>query len=334
MADDAIVFALANPTPEVHPEVAHRHARVVATGRSDFPNQINNVLAFPGIFRGAFDVHATAITEGMKLAAAAGARRPGRRRPRRGPHRPLAVRPARRPRRRRCRRRGRPRRRRRPHADPAVAATSARCSRVEPARIPRCPGSRRLPPGESGAICHFGVARVGHVRRLRRPSRPTTRWRRWWWGSGPIPTSRTAGRRSTRQGRVAQPPRPVVAARRRAARGAAADDPGLRRRRPRRGRQRGRRPRRDQRPGAGAATRPSTRSGRCSPSATRAPSPTRSPCRARNVVPKPASLSLRGGGLPADGLADGVPDALHPGRAASPATPCSCRAPAAASRPR
>ncbi|WP_269214881.1 NADP-dependent malic enzyme [Nocardioides sp. cx-173] len=70
MAADSIVFGLANPHPEVHPEVARRHARVVATGRSDFPNQINNVLAFPGIFRGAFDVHATAITEGMKLAAA------------------------------------------------------------------------------------------------------------------------------------------------------------------------------------------------------------------------------------------------------------------------
>ncbi|MDT0200969.1 NADP-dependent malic enzyme [Nocardioides sp. AE5] len=70
MADDAIIFGLANPTPEVHPDIAHRHARVVATGRSDYPNQINNVLAFPGIFRGAFDVHATAITEGMKLAAA------------------------------------------------------------------------------------------------------------------------------------------------------------------------------------------------------------------------------------------------------------------------
>jgi malate dehydrogenase (oxaloacetate-decarboxylating) len=70
MAPDAIIFAMANPHPEVHPDVAHRHARVVATGRSDFPNQINNVLAFPGIFRGAFDVHATAITEGMKLAAA------------------------------------------------------------------------------------------------------------------------------------------------------------------------------------------------------------------------------------------------------------------------
>jgi malate dehydrogenase (oxaloacetate-decarboxylating) len=70
MAPDAIVFGLANPNPEVHPDVAHRYARVVATGRSDFPNQINNVLAFPGIFRGAIDAHATAITEGMKVAAA------------------------------------------------------------------------------------------------------------------------------------------------------------------------------------------------------------------------------------------------------------------------
>jgi malate dehydrogenase (oxaloacetate-decarboxylating) len=70
MADEAIIFGLANPTPEVHPAVAHRYARIVATGRSDFPNQINNVLAFPGIFRGAFDARASAITEGMKLAAA------------------------------------------------------------------------------------------------------------------------------------------------------------------------------------------------------------------------------------------------------------------------
>jgi malate dehydrogenase (oxaloacetate-decarboxylating) len=70
MAPDSVIFGLANPNPEVHPEVAHRHARVVATGRSDFPNQINNVLAFPGIFRGAFDVRATRITESMKLAAA------------------------------------------------------------------------------------------------------------------------------------------------------------------------------------------------------------------------------------------------------------------------
>ena len=70
MAPEAIIFGLANPTPEVHPDLAHKYARVVATGRSDFPNQINNVLAFPGIFRGAFDVHASAITEGMKVAAA------------------------------------------------------------------------------------------------------------------------------------------------------------------------------------------------------------------------------------------------------------------------
>ncbi|MGH8862002.1 MAG: NAD(P)-dependent malic enzyme, partial [Jatrophihabitantaceae bacterium] len=70
MATEAIIFALANPTPEVDPVVAHRHAAVVATGRSDYPNQINNVLAFPGVFAGAFDAGASEITEGMKLAAA------------------------------------------------------------------------------------------------------------------------------------------------------------------------------------------------------------------------------------------------------------------------
>ena len=70
MAPRGMVFALANPTPEVHPDVARRHAAIVATGRSDFPNQINNVLAFPGIFRGALDAGATRITESMKLAAA------------------------------------------------------------------------------------------------------------------------------------------------------------------------------------------------------------------------------------------------------------------------
>jgi malate dehydrogenase (oxaloacetate-decarboxylating) len=70
MAPNAIVFALANPNPEVDPEVAHRHAAIVATGRSDYPNQINNVLAFPGVFAGAFDAGARAITENMKLAAA------------------------------------------------------------------------------------------------------------------------------------------------------------------------------------------------------------------------------------------------------------------------
>ncbi|MFB7475000.1 NADP-dependent malic enzyme [Kitasatospora sp. NPDC056184] len=70
MAEGAFVFAMANPNPEIHPEVAHKYAAVVATGRSDFPNQINNVLAFPGIFAGALQVRATRITEGMKLAAA------------------------------------------------------------------------------------------------------------------------------------------------------------------------------------------------------------------------------------------------------------------------
>ena len=71
MAADAIVFAMANPTPEIMPEEAAKGgARVIATGRSDYPNQINNVLVFPGIFRGALDARATAITEGMKLAAA------------------------------------------------------------------------------------------------------------------------------------------------------------------------------------------------------------------------------------------------------------------------
>ncbi|WP_244361094.1 NAD(P)-dependent malic enzyme [Microbispora triticiradicis] len=70
MARDSIVFALSNPTPEVEPSVAARYARVVATGRSDHPNQINNVLAFPGVFRGALDVRARTITENMKVAAA------------------------------------------------------------------------------------------------------------------------------------------------------------------------------------------------------------------------------------------------------------------------
>ncbi|MFF9001722.1 NADP-dependent malic enzyme [Streptomyces achromogenes] len=70
MAQGAFVFAMANPNPEVHPDVAHKYAAVVATGRSDFPNQINNVLAFPGIFAGALQVRATRITEGMKIAAA------------------------------------------------------------------------------------------------------------------------------------------------------------------------------------------------------------------------------------------------------------------------
>jgi malate dehydrogenase (oxaloacetate-decarboxylating) len=72
MADDAIVFAMANPTPEVMPEEAEPYVRIMATGRSDYPNQINNVLCFPGIFRGALDAGAPRITEEMKMAAAMG----------------------------------------------------------------------------------------------------------------------------------------------------------------------------------------------------------------------------------------------------------------------
>jgi malate dehydrogenase (oxaloacetate-decarboxylating) len=70
MARDPIVFAMANPTPEIMPDVAAPYVAVMATGRSDFPNQVNNLLAFPGIFRGALDSRASRITDGMKLAAA------------------------------------------------------------------------------------------------------------------------------------------------------------------------------------------------------------------------------------------------------------------------
>ena len=70
MADNSIIFAMSNPDPEIHPDIARKYAAIVATGRSDFPNQINNVLAFPGVFRGALDAGARRITEGMKLAAA------------------------------------------------------------------------------------------------------------------------------------------------------------------------------------------------------------------------------------------------------------------------
>ena len=70
MAEHSIVFALANPDPEVDPAEASRHAAVVATGRSDFPNQINNVLAFPGVFRGLLDAHSAEITPSTLLAAA------------------------------------------------------------------------------------------------------------------------------------------------------------------------------------------------------------------------------------------------------------------------
>jgi malate dehydrogenase (oxaloacetate-decarboxylating) len=70
MGRDPIVFAMANPEPEIQPEVAVRHARVIATGRSDYPNQINNVLCFPGFFRGLLDSRARTVNDEMKVAAA------------------------------------------------------------------------------------------------------------------------------------------------------------------------------------------------------------------------------------------------------------------------
>ncbi|MGH7347661.1 MAG: NAD(P)-dependent malic enzyme, partial [Candidatus Rokuibacteriota bacterium] len=70
MARDPIVFAMANPDPEIRPEEAEKHVRVMATGRSDYPNQINNVLCFPGFFRGLLDARARAVNDEMKLAAA------------------------------------------------------------------------------------------------------------------------------------------------------------------------------------------------------------------------------------------------------------------------
>ena len=72
MARDPIVFAMANPEPEIRPEEAEKHVRVMATGRSDYPNQINNVLCFPGFFRGLLDARARVVNDEMKLAAARG----------------------------------------------------------------------------------------------------------------------------------------------------------------------------------------------------------------------------------------------------------------------
>jgi malate dehydrogenase (oxaloacetate-decarboxylating) len=72
MARDPIVFAMANPEPEIRPEEAEKHVRVMATGRSDYPNQINNVLCFPGFFRGLLDARARMVNDEMKLAAARG----------------------------------------------------------------------------------------------------------------------------------------------------------------------------------------------------------------------------------------------------------------------
>ena len=96
MNDDAIVFALANPDPEVDPDEAAQHAAVVATGRSDYPNQINNVLAFPGVFRGLLDAQSRTVSDDMLVAAArALAGVVSRRRTRPALHHPVRVQPQR-----------------------------------------------------------------------------------------------------------------------------------------------------------------------------------------------------------------------------------------------
>ena len=114
MNKDAIVFACANPTPEIFPEDAKAGgAKVISTGRSDYPNQIDNVLAFPGIFRGAFDVRASDINEEMKVAAAhALAALISEERALGGLYHPQGLRPPRRPRRRQGSRRSREKNRR------------------------------------------------------------------------------------------------------------------------------------------------------------------------------------------------------------------------------
>ena len=266
MAPDAVIFALANPNPEVHPDVAHRHARVVATGRSDFPNQINNVLAFPGIFRGAFDVQRHRDHRGHEARR----RRRARRRSSATTCAEDLIVPS--------------------PFDPRVGPAVRR--RACAARGPACDGVARRDPD---ALLDLRRAR----RRVEAcspstpsPSRPTTARRPGGGGASRARSPPTAGPRSR-----SRPPRSTTTTCGRCAGvglqgGAAADDPRLRRRRHRRGRQRGRRARRHQPPGLDAATRPSTPAGRCCPSATRAPSPTGSPCRGRNVVPKPASLSF------------------------------------------
>ncbi len=189
MADDAIIFGLANPNPEVHPDVAHRHARVVATGRSDFPNQINNVLAFPGIFRGAFDVGATSITEGMKVAAAERPGGPGRRRPERGADRPVTVRPASRTRRRIRRRRGRPCRRGR---HPLTSSSVTESTILGVPTLLRVTDD--VPPDARTRTPSLGSPPCSPCTPSR--SRPTIRWAGWWWASGPSRRYPTGGRPS------------------------------------------------------------------------------------------------------------------------------------------
>ena len=151
MAPEAIVFALSNPDPEVHPDVARRHAAIVATGRSDFPNQINNVLAFPGVFRGALDAGARRITERDEDRRGGRDLRGGRGRPRArtGSCRARSTRGSRPRSPRRWRRPPSPGRRRAPDGVPRRRALGppspcplrGRCLRSEGAVLPIAPGT-------------------------------------------------------------------------------------------------------------------------------------------------------------------------------------------------
>ena len=202
MADDAIVFAMANPVPEVMPCDVPGNVAVVATGRSDFPNQINNVLAFPGVFRGLLDAGARRCTTAMKLAG-----RPRARRPRAGPDAGRAS----------------SRARVRPSAS-AEADRGGRCRRVAAVRERR--GRRCLTPSEcvvrGGRTA--GTPMTAHTRMGRIVSRVRTGWRArrsCWRRRGP-PTaggparSRTAvggraGRAAPGRGRCASRPAPTWA---------------------------------------------------------------------------------------------------------------------------
>ena len=145
MAPNPIVFALANPEPEVQPEAIEGLAAVIATGRSDYPNQINNVLCFPGFFRGLLDSGAAQITDGMKLAAARRDSGCRRRRPPSRVHHPVGLQPG-------CRTGGRSRSDRRGedqrarHARSRISSIRSTLFRLEPRPRPRPYGSEFSTP--------------------------------------------------------------------------------------------------------------------------------------------------------------------------------------------
>ena len=319
MAPESVIFGLANPNPEVHPDVANRHARVVATGRSRLPEPDQQRAGVPRHLPRRLRRPRDGDHRGHEARRCRRAGRPRRRRPGRGPHRPVAVRPA-------------------WVACPAVAEAARRdgsrgvVPRKEPGFDRRwTAGSRRrstcLPP-RTPSSCWLGR----HVRRVRRVVLDRVAARRPGGGGAP----RARGARRLDHGHGARPPRSTTTTSGRCAAWAcgraAADDPRLRRRRVRRGRQRGGRARRDQRSRAGRATRPSTPSARCSPSGSRAPSPSGSPCRGATSCRSRASLSFEEAAcLPTAWLT--AYRMLFTQGGCSRVTPCWCRAPAVASRP-